>query len=188
VGLALISHGLVEYEVQDNEWRTMLLTLVKGVRYPKVGLPPERVERLDQVGSQCLGRHTCAYALYPHFGNWEAGEVFAATYRHLAPVRAFQCGIPDGDLPPRMSFLVLEPSSLVLSAVKRCEERDSLIVRFFNPTEKELAGRLRLYRPIRKAHLTNLNEERIGLLPVTASGELHLAVPHKKIITVELEV
>ncbi|MGQ9852196.1 MAG: alpha-mannosidase [Candidatus Oleimicrobiaceae bacterium] len=188
VGLALISHGLVEYEVQDNEWRTMLLTLVKGVRYPRVGLPPERVERLEQVGSQCLGRHTCAYALYPHLGNWETGEVFAHTYRHFAPVRAFQCGISEGDLPLSMSFLQLAPGSLVLSAVKKCEERNSLIVRFFNPTEKEVPGHLRLARPIRKAHLTNLNEERIEPLPVTASGELRLAVPHKKIVTVELEV
>ena len=188
MGLALISHGLVEYEVQDNEWRTMLLTLVKGVRYPRVGLPPERVERLDQVGSQCLGRHTCAYAVYPHLGNWETGEVFAHTYRHFAPVRAFQCGISEGDLPLSMSFLQLAPGSLVLSAVKKCEERNSLIVRFFNPTEKEVPGHLRLARPIRKAHLTNLNEERIESLPVTASGELQLAVPHKKIVTVELEV
>jgi alpha-mannosidase len=188
VGLALISHGLVEYEVQDNEWRTMLLTLIKGVRYPKVGLPPERVERLDQVGSQCLGRHTCAYALYPHFGNWEDGEVFAQTYRHFAPVRAFQCGISAGDLPPRLSFLRLQPNGLVLSAVKKCEERDSLIVRFFNPTEKAVEGHLHLARPIRKAYLTNLNEERMRPLPLGDSGDLRLEVPHKKIVTVELEV
>ncbi|MDZ7394156.1 MAG: glycosyl hydrolase-related protein [candidate division KSB1 bacterium] len=188
VGLALISHGLVEYEVQNNEWRTMLLTLVKGVRYPKVGLPPERVERLDQVGSQCLGRHTCAYALYPHLGNWESGEVFEHTYRHFAPVKAFQCGITDGELPPRMSFLQLEPHTLILSAVKKCEHRDSVIVRFFNPTEEEQSARLRLWRPVKKAHLTNLNEERLRPLKVTDAGELHLDVPHKKIVTVELEL
>ncbi|MCI0512140.1 glycosyl hydrolase-related protein [candidate division KSB1 bacterium] len=186
VGLALISHGLVEYEVQDDTPRTLRLTLVKGVRYPRVGLPPERVERLDQVGSQCPGQHTVAYALYPHTGNWETGRVFEMTYRHFTPLKAVQCGHTTGELPLAMSFLQIEPESLILSAVKKCEFRDTVIVRFFNPAEKDLHGKIQFWKPIKHAWLTNLNEERQQDLPVAADGALSLPVGHKKIITLEL--
>lgn len=187
-GLAVISHGLVEYEVQDNEPRTMMLTLVKGLRYPKVGLPPERVERLEQIGSQCLGQHTSAYALYPHEGNWEAGNVFEQTYRHFAPLKLVQCGPSPGQLPKALSLLKIEPEELILSALKKCETRDSVIVRFFNPTEKDLTGKIMFWKPIQKAWLTNLNEEREKELAVSKNGVVEMKVGHKKIVTVELNM
>ncbi len=186
-GLAVISHGLVEYEVQDNETRTMILTLLKGLRYPKVGLPPERVERMEQIGSQCLGEHTSAYALYPHEGNWETGKVYEQAYRHFAPMKLAQCGRTEGTLPKNHQFLKIEPDSLILSALKKCEYRDSVILRFFNPTENEINGEINFWKPIKSAHETNLNEERIHELPVAEDGILKMKVGHKKIVTVEVE-
>lgn len=185
-GLAVISHGLVEYEVQNNASRTLLLTLLKGLRYPKVGLPPERVERLEQVGSQCLGVHTSAYALYPHAGNWETGRVHEWTYRHFVPLKLVQAGPANGNLPLVRQFFKLEPEELILSALKKCETRNSVIVRFFNPTEKDRVGKLTFWQPIQTAQRVNLNEEPLEALPVASDGSLHLAVGHKKIVTVEV--
>ena len=186
-GLAVISHGLVEYEVQDNDTRTMMLTLLKGLRYPKVGLPPERVERLEQIGSQCLGKHTSSYALYPHEDNWQSGKVFEYSYRHFTPLKLIQCGPSPGELPKTLQLLKIEPEQLILSAVKKCETRESVIVRFFNPTEKELSGTIKFWKPIQKAWLTNLNEEREKELAIDKSGSVEMKVGHKKIVTVELE-
>lgn len=186
-GLALISHGLVEYEVQDNETRTMMLTLLKSVRYPKVGLPAERGERLDQIGSQCPGKHTSAYALYPHQGNWEEGHVFEYTYRHFTPLRAVQCGSSTGDLPLSLQLLKIEPEELILSALKKCEKRNSVILRLFNPTEKTISGRIKCQKLIKKARLVNLNEEPLQEIPVEPTGELSMPVGHKKIMTIELD-
>jgi len=185
-GLAVISHGLVEYEVQDNDTRTMMLTLVKGLRYPKVGLPPERAERREQVGSQCLGKHTSAYALYPHQGNWKTGRVFEYTYRHFTPLKLVQCGATPGTLPKALQFVKLEPEELILSAMKKCDTRDSVILRFFNPTEKELTGTIKFWRPIKKAQITNLNEEPLKELTPKNDGSLQLEVGHKKIVTLEI--
>ncbi len=186
-GLALISHGLVEYEVQDNETRTMLLTLLKSVRYPKVGLPAERVERLDQIGSQCPGKHTSAYALYPHQGNWEEGQVFECTYRHFTPLRAVQCGSSTGDLPLSHQLLKIKPEELILSAYKKYEIRKSVIIRLFNPTDETISGSIKCQKSIKKARLVNLNEEPRQEIPVEKGGELSIQVGHKKIVTLELE-
>jgi alpha-mannosidase len=187
-GLAVISHGLTEYEVRDDENRTMILTLVKGLRYPKVGLPPERVERREQIGSQCLGKHTCYYALYPHEGNWEQGKVFEYTYRFFTPLKLVQCGATPGELSVSNQFLKLEPEELILSAVKKCESRSTVIVRLFNPTMKEISGKLQFAKPIRAAWRANLNEERQEELKLDTDGSLALKVAHKKIVTVELEI
>jgi mannosylglycerate hydrolase len=186
-GLAVISHGLVEYEAQDNDAHTMILTLLKGLRYPKVGLPPERVERLEQIGSQCLGKHTSSYALFPHEGNWEVGKVFECTYRHFTPLKLIQCGPSPGDLPKALQLLKIEPDELILSAVKKCETRDSVILRFFNPTENELTGKIKFWKPMQKAWLTNLNEERVKELPVDKNGFIEMKVWYKKMVTLELE-
>lgn len=185
-GLAVISHGLVEYEVLDNDSKTMVLTLIKGLRYPKVGLPPDRVERREQIGSQCLGKHRCAYALYPHEGDWQTGRVYEFTYRHFTQLKLAQCGVSPGELPRTQQFFTLEPDTLVLSALKKCDHRESIIVRFFNPTGEDIYGLLRFWRTIKEAWLTNLNEEQINELPVQPDGSLSLNVAHKKIITVEV--
>ncbi len=184
-GLAVISHGLVEYEVQDNESRTMVLTLLKGVRYPKVGLPTDRVERLEQSGSQCPGAHTCSYSLYPHPYDWQQGNVYQQTYRHFTPVKLVQCGISGGDLPVTNGLLKIEPEELILSALKKCENRESVIVRFFNPTLKEISANITFRSPLKQAFRTNLNEERMQEIPVSKSGAINLNVSHKKIVTLE---
>ena len=80
----------------------------------------------------------------------------------------------------------LEPEQLILSALKKCEARDSIIVRFFNPTERELHGKLSFWEPIKLAWLTNLNEEQQKKLDVSKNGTLEIKVGHKKIMTVEL--
>jgi len=128
------------------------------------------VERRDQTGSQCLGKHTPADALYPHRGNWESGQVFEHTYRHFTPPRSVQCGSSSGELPLSLQLLKIEPEKLILSAFKKCEKRNSVILRLFNPTEKTISGNIKCQKPIRKAQLVNLNEESLQEIPVEYSG------------------
>jgi alpha-mannosidase len=48
---------------------------------------------------------------------------------------------------------------MVISAVKAAESGDGLIVRVYNIGDESVEGRLRLWRPFRRATLVNLNEE-----------------------------
>jgi alpha-mannosidase len=164
---------------------------------------------------QCQGEHTFEYAIYPHAGDWQA--VYRAAYtwhtpavlrrgdehegyipgevwpEHSpaddpsAPVRIKQ---PDlsGNLPPELSLLSLEPAALVLSAVKRSERGDALIVRFYNPTADTVEANLSLFRPIRAAQLVDLNEEPQGDLAVDAQGRVNLPVQGKQVCTLALHI
>jgi len=91
-------------------------------------------------------------------------------------------------LPPELSFLSLEPDTLVLSAVKRSEAGDALIVRFYNPVAETVQARVRLFKSIRRAQLVNLNEEFQADLGIDNDGGLTFPVKGKQVCTLALRV
>lgn len=90
-----------------------------------------------------------------------------------------------GPLPPCGSVIDLGNARLVLSAVKRCETRESLIVRFYNPGGTRESARLSAFRPIRRVWLTDLKESRETELNVT-KGAVKLDCGPYRILTVEV--
>jgi alpha-mannosidase/mannosylglycerate hydrolase len=100
--------------------------------------------------------------------------------------------LPRSNLfPARYSFMKLYPTdSLFLSALKKAEDRDSVILRCYNPTLTEVIGRVYFEnKKILQAFYTNLNEERIADIDVkenTVDNYLTFLTASKKIITLEL--
>jgi len=125
VGLSVINKSLPEYEVKDDEARTVAITLLRatgsGVRGPK----------LQQEG-QILGEHVFEYALYPHAGDWEEARSWREAHAFNTPLICGQAEVREGDLPQVASLVDVDAESFVLTAVKRSEEGDALIVRGFN--------------------------------------------------------
>ncbi len=91
----------------------------------------------------------------------------------------------DGALPDRCSLIDMGNDRLVLSAVKKCETRDTLIVRVYNPSNETCRGILRFHRPIREAWATLLNEERQETLRVI-EGTIAFDCPAYKVKTIEI--
>jgi alpha-mannosidase len=197
----------------DNISRGGLLT-----RPDHAGIPCPAPE------AQCQGEHTFDYAIYPHAGNWQSVHRAAYTWHTPAwlrradehegyipgdvwpdhspnddptvPVRLKPLDL-TGSLPPELSLLTLEPDVLVLSAIKRSEGGDALIVRFYNPSGEATRATVTLFRPIRAARQVNLNEEpppcgNRGLpqadLPVDEHGRVTLPVRGKQVCTVALQM
>lgn len=125
VGLTLINKGLPQYEVKDDEARTIALTLLRavggGVRGPE-----------QQVEGQLLGEHVFEFALYPHEGDWEEAESFRHAHAFNTPLAVGQAPVKSGDLPLSASLVNVNSPSFVLSAVKQAESGDALLVRGFN--------------------------------------------------------
>lgn len=184
VGMGIITEGLMEYEVTDDPSRTIAITLirafqqrnsVRGIEYP------------DQKDSQCLGEFEARFAIYPHTADWDAGQVMQEALKHNTLVKSFEFGCSGhGTLPATGSFLTLEPSSLVLSAVKRGEDGQSVVVRFYNPTDDAVSGNIDSMFPIVSAQKLNMLEEVEAELPC-ADGAVKITVEHKKIVTVALQ-
>ena len=88
-----------------------------------------------------------------------------------APLRAQVTDQHPGRLPAAWSFLTLSPRTLVVSAIKRSEREDALIVRIYNPTSDAVDADVRLLFACREAALANLNED---ALPAEEFAAHHL--------------
>jgi mannosylglycerate hydrolase len=190
IGLMVINNGLPEYEVlRGTGGVTVALTLLRCVGWLSRGdLHSRRGNAgpaVETPGAQCLGKHTFDYTLVPHAGSWETCLEQAHAFN--APLRAVPTIVHSGQLPAQLSFVQIEPASLVISAIKQAESGEGLIVRFYNIAAEEVKGRLKVYRPFAKAALVNLNEEETEELPSNERGEVELSVRGKQIVTVKFE-
>lgn len=188
-GLAFLNDSITEFEVLDNAERTVALSLVRSVR--NWVCTEHRVGSTfpSQDGGQALGPHKIRYALRPHAGDWQAANIPLAAEKFNIATRIVQARRHKGELPAgEASLYELDNSQLRVSALKKAEDRDSVVLRVYNPTGKRQRGTIRLAAPARKAWLTNLNEERQGKLEPTKSGAVAVDVAPGKIVTVEMEM
>lgn len=184
-GLAIINDGLREYEVTQDEDRAIAVTLMRAYRVSLTTVSQRWEQRPEMKLAQCPGDHELHLMIYPHVGDYAAGGVLAAAESFAAPMEPAQAGAHGGDLPPRHSFLHIEPDTLALSAFKRAEDRDGYIVRLWNPTDMIVEGALQFDRPLQSAEGVTLEELSIAPLPIRDNG-LTLQVAPKKIMTVRV--
>ena len=188
-GLAIVNNCFTEYEVMRDGRKTIAITLFRSVNnriateYRSAGVFP------NQKGSQSLRTMEFNYAIYPHKGDWARGNVYAEAEAFNVPPTLYQaCAHNCGQLAQVQSLFAIEPANLILSAFKKAEDRDSYIVRLYNPTGVTVTGKIRLGVDIRRAWLATLNEVRQDELQMDDRNVIHLMVATNKIVTLELEV
>lgn len=183
-GLTVLSQGLYEHDARpDGQLELTLLRCVGHMFIDFSTLAP----RDPVVEGQCPGRYRFEYALQPHAGDQSDDELAEAAAAFNAPLRAWQTDHHPGALPGRYSFLDLQPTALQLSAVKWAEDRDSLIVRCYNTTARQVHGTLRVPGTWRAAYTVDLDERRDATLDLDRNGGLALDVAPWQVVTVELE-
>jgi alpha-mannosidase len=134
------------------------------------------------------GNHRFRMALYPHSGGWRNRYREGVAFN--SPLVAFTApGAPAGSLPSDGEFLHLEPRNMIMTALKKSEDDDSIVLRFFE-AEGSANGRarVRLFRPIKKAWKTNLIEEEDQPIAVGPEGAVELFVKSWEIVTLRLQV
>ena len=187
VGLAFVNDSLTEYELSDDGKATLALTLLRCVQN-RICTERRAINFFtEQNGMQCLGKQTATYSIYPHKGNWDEGDVYIEAQKFNAGVTVMQTAAHNkGEIPAGSSFYSMNNNKLIMTAFKKCEDRDSLIFRFFNPTENEQQTELSFFKNIKKAYFCNLNEERKENI-IVSFNKINISVLHGKIISVEVE-
>jgi len=186
-GFAVLNDSITEYEVLRGSDRTLALTLIRGVKNWICTEQRSGSRFLSQKGGQQLGEHTYRYAVYTHKGNWESANLPLLAEFFNVPVPIVQTRKHDGNLPgSEKSFFEIDNDMLRFSALKKCEDRATWVVRLYNPTSAKQKGNLVFHLPAKKAWLTSLNEEREREIPV-AGNSVPLEASPCKIVTVEIE-
>ncbi len=179
-GLAVMTRGLPEYEVYDDEKRTIAVTLLRTSR---VKTPKVKSVDMAQQGTQQLGKQVFEYAVLPY--QSDLGSVYRAALDYCLPFRTGQCGRQMGFLPMEMSFLSV-PDPFSLTALKRSESGQSVVLRLWNTSEKESEAKIGIGFQVSEVWETNLAEERQKRVPVVKGGGIHLKARSKQVLTLEL--
>jgi alpha-mannosidase len=80
-------------------------------------------------------------------------------YEYNFPLISILTNIHGGKLATKYSFAELEPKNLVLTSIKKAEDSDALILQFYDALGIDAKAMLTLFRPVRKAVLSNFLEE-----------------------------
>jgi alpha-mannosidase len=140
-GVALLNDAKYGYAAHGN---VVTLSLLRSPLYPDPGA--------DE------GRHAFTYSLFPHPGDWTAGNVVAEAFALNSPLIALPAA-GDGPQGGMDHFLVLDGLPLSLGSLKRAEDGDGLILRLDEPHGNRGRATLRFPRPVQRVERVNLLEE-----------------------------
>ena len=148
-GFSLLNDSKYGYDVRGNVLR---LSLLRSPEWPD----PHADE----------GHHEFTYSLYPHAGTWRDAQTVRRGYELNYKLLAIRSQKHDGTLPAEYSFVKIESDNVVLTAVKKSEDDDSLVLRFYEWAGREEDVKLQLPAGARSASETDLMERSIADLAV----------------------
>jgi len=126
------------------------------------------------------------YALQHHDGDWKQSEAYKHGQEYHHQPLCLQVN-SKGNLPSAFSFLKVSPNNLILSALKKAEDSDEVILRFFETKGEETMAELELFRKIGRCTVANLLEqEEYELKP--DHNKLKFEVKPFEIVTLKLRL
>ena len=167
-GFSLLNDSKYGYDAKDNVLR---LSLLRSPAWPD----PHADE----------GHHEFTYAVYPHGGDWRDAQTVRHGYELNYRLIPYTTDNHQGSLPGAHSFLDLQADDIVLTAAKRAEMDDSLVLRFYEWAGKESDVKITLPSGARSAFDADLMERPIAELPIQG-GTLSVHTKPYEIKTVKI--
>ncbi len=151
-GLSVIHKGIPENEVKDGNVHLTLLRCVSmlssdGKTGPAVPVPD----------AQEFKKYVFRYSAYPHRGGWQQASSYKHAHEYNTDLVGFQ--ITDVRLPLMRSFLKIEPDNVVLSALKKAEDKNEVILRFYETSGRRSDVSVTLFMEPKSARAVNLIEK-----------------------------
>ncbi|HLV86251.1 MAG TPA: glycoside hydrolase family 38 C-terminal domain-containing protein [Candidatus Sulfotelmatobacter sp.] len=144
-GFSLINESKYGYDAKGNTLRISLL------RSPKDPDP-----EADQ------GHHHFSYSLYPHAEDWRKALTVRHGYEFNYKLQARQVDAHDGRLGPDHSFVGIGDENLVLTSLKKTEDGDALLLRFYEWAGKSGSTEVQMPEGAVSAKLANMMEQAQG--------------------------
>ncbi|MEG1310420.1 MAG: alpha-mannosidase [Romboutsia sp.] len=149
-GVTVANYGLNEYEIL-KENGTIAVTLLRAVG--ELG----DWGYFDTPEAQCKGKQLVKYAIEFHGENNKL-KTYQNAINFQIPFSTYQTDIHKGDIENKKVFMNIEGESFVLTALKRKENSDEIIVRGYNATTETMPVDVNIDGY--KAGICNLIEEK----------------------------
>jgi len=148
-GLSLLNDCKYGYDAKGNVLR---LSLLRSPEWPDA--------HADE------GHHEFTYSMFPHAGSWRDALTVRQGYDLNYPLIVQAAEKHSGSIPETNSFLEVRVNNVVVTAIKKAEEGDDLIVRFYEWAGKSGDVTLHFPTPALSAQETSLVEKATGALSV----------------------
>ena len=152
-GFSLLNNCKYGYDAKGNVLR---LSLLRSPEWPD----PHADE----------GHHEFTYSLYPHAGSWREALTERQGYELNYKLLAMQTEKHEGTLPPEHAFVVVKAENVILTAMKKAEDDDSMILRFYEWAGRDSDVKIQLPSGLKSAEDTDLMERPISSLPLQAGS------------------
>jgi mannosylglycerate hydrolase len=198
MGIMVVNKGLPLYEVSNDSSKTIFIDMIRSIDHIHTG-PIGEAKDLRINTAQMLGEYTFDYSIIPHSNSWETAIKSAYEFQYplqlntprtdnIIGIELLYLNSKNQDttsLPEEHSFIELDNDRLMVSAIKKHENKNALIVRLYNPTEQLQESTVKI-RPL-KGEITGVFEA--NLLEEILSGKssnkdnIKLKLLPKKIIS-----
>jgi alpha-mannosidase len=170
-GFSLINESKYGYDGKENVLR---LSLLRSPTWP------------DPDADR--GHHSFSYSLYPHSGDWKQALTVRRGYEFNYKLMAVQVQAHSGTLAPSHSFVMAKENHVVLTAVKKAEDADGLILRFYEWAGKSGEVHLTVPNGAIGAQVTDLMEHPQGpALSLANADEITVPVTPYQIVSLRVD-
>jgi alpha-mannosidase len=152
-GLSLLNDCKYGYDAKGNVLR---LSLLRSPEWPD----PHADE----------GHHEFTYSLYPHGGSWKDALTIRRGYELNYKLIFLPTDKHDGKLAPEYSFLHAHPDNVIVTALKKAEDDNALIVRYYEWAGKDGEVKLQVPAGAESAAETDLMERPLGDVAMQAGS------------------
>ncbi len=143
-GIAFLNDCKYACTIKEGEYR---LSLIKSGRHP------------DPRGDE--GQHRFSYAMLPHLGGFSVESVVRPAFEfNVSPAVK-----PSGELEGTWNLLSVDQPNVIVASVKKAEDDQDLIVRFYEAGKSTSHARIKFGIPVTEVMEVNLLEEKAE--PVT---------------------
>lgn len=190
-GLTIANKGLTEYEVHSDDEGTAAISLLRAVGWVS------REDTLVREGgagpatrspdAQCLGMNVAEYAIIPHSGDWLSAKSYMNAHEYLAPIYGSVTDRHSGVLPYSGGMLDMsEDHTLMLSAIKRSEDGNAMILRFWNVAKSDTEAVLTFKDKPISVQRVNLKEKALNTepYPLLPDGSFTLKAGPAEMVTI----
>jgi hypothetical protein len=192
-GLAVLARGLPEIvPVRSTDGRAgFALTLLRAVGWlSRDDLATRRMRNAGPTiatpDAQCLGTQRFRYAVLPYASDFLAAGVKTWSERWRTPPLVVQ-GVDDGHVAGGDGLFALRGEGVYVSAIKKHEARDTLVVRLCNLAGARREAALRFGPPVVGAWRTDLLEARLCDLMTAGGHDVVVEFGPHEITTLEIE-
>jgi alpha-mannosidase len=139
-------------------------------------------------------------SILPHRGNWDEAEVWRQALEFNNPPRAIttaleknQPTLKPGSQPDNRSFLSVSGRNVILSAVKKAEDGEALVVRLYNPSDTSTEASIQLPFAPANVQMAGLDEHSYSPAPTESApssepaGKVRVVISPRKVVSLRID-